>query len=180
MLQVLWTLAWRLALLGGVVGWALRDHGAIGVVSVCLLLGLLLPNPVLDFIAALWHALRVAVWGPVQGRHFSYRAARVRVVTDNSHRRWVDLRDVRKILGFTASNASLAIAHPNGYRLIGRRATPHLCDEALLAHLRRQPGAEALKFRQWVERDIAFSARRQREHCGVRGQSDMSRPTDPP
>ena len=166
--QVLLSLAWRLAVLGGVAWWAWRTHDVFALVPLCLLISLLLPNPVLDLFAELWHALRVAVWGPVEGLHFSYRGRSVRVVTDAQHRRWVKLSDVRKIIGFTASDSSLSIAYPGGFRLFGLPATAHLCDESLLAHLRTEPSAEALKFRQWVERDIAFAARRQRERLGTR------------
>lgn len=166
--QVLWTLAWRLAVLGGVAWWAWRTQAVFALVPLCLLISVLIPNPALNLIAELWHALRVAVWGPVEGRHFSYRGRSVRVITDAQHRRWVNLRDVRKIIGFTASHSRLSVAYPDGFRLLGARGTAHLCDESLLAHLRTEPGAEALKFQQWVERDIAFAARRQRERFGIR------------
>jgi hypothetical protein len=172
--QVLLSLAWRLAVLGAVAWWAWRTQDAFALVPLCLLVSLLIPNPLLNLIAELWHALRVAVWGPVEGRHFSYRGRSVRVIIDEDHRRWVNLRDVRKIIGFTASDGSLSIAYPDGFRLFGRRSAAHLCDEALLTHLRTEPGAEALKFRQWVERDIAFAARRQRERFGIRAANPAS------
>jgi hypothetical protein len=168
MLQVLWTLAWRLAVLGGVAWWAWRTQDVFALVPLCVLSTLLIPNPALNLIAELWHALRVVVWGPLEGRYFSYRGRSVRVVTDAQQRCWVKLRDVRKIIGFTAGDSSLLIAYPDGFRWLGTRSTAHLCDESLLAHLRTQPGAEALKFQHWVERDIAFAARRQRERFGIR------------
>lgn len=171
MLRVLLTVGLRLAILGVVAWWAWWAWGASGLVPLCLLAAVLLPHPVLDLSSELWRALRLAVWAPVEGRHFSYRGHSVRVITDADHRRWIDLRDVRKILGFTASNTSLSITYGDGYRLLGPGAPAHLCDEALLTHLRTEPGAEALKFRQWVERDIAFAARRLRARFGVRDQA---------
>jgi hypothetical protein len=173
--QVFLSIALRLALLSGVAWWAWRSWDAWALVPLCLFAGLMLPNPLLDLLAELWHALRVGVWGPVEGRHFSYRGHSVRVITDAQQRRWVRLSDVRKILGFTASDTRLAITYADGLRMLGSPATAHLCDEALLTHLQTEPGADALKFRHWVERDIAFAARRQRERlggrAGVKGES---------
>jgi prophage antirepressor-like protein len=41
-------------------------------------------------------------------------------------------------------------------------------EEALLAHLRKERAPEAARLRVWVEREIVFPARRERERLGIR------------
>ena len=55
---------------------------------------------------------------------------------------------------------------------------PHLSDEALLAHLSKERAPVAVKLRGWVEREIVFPARRQRERQGIRLESLDFRASD--
>ena len=41
-------------------------------------------------------------------------------------------------------------------------------DEALLAHIAKERTPEAVRLRQWIEREIVFPARREREQRGIR------------
>jgi hypothetical protein len=41
-------------------------------------------------------------------------------------------------------------------------------EEALLAHLLKERAPEAVRLRVWVEREIVFPARRERERLGIR------------
>ena len=168
MTSILLSLALRLAACAG-VGWlAWRWAGAWGLAPAVALLGLLLPHPLLALVIELRQKMREQVWKPVEGHYHAYHGTPVQVITDERHRRWVRVDDVRKITGFTASMAALSLTYPNGYRLLGRPAVPHLADDALVAHLRTESKPDALKFRHWVEREIAFPAQRQRERFGVR------------
>jgi len=45
---------------------------------------------------------------------------------------------------------------------------PHISEEALLAHLLKERAPEAARLRVWVEREIVFPARREREQLGIR------------
>jgi hypothetical protein len=72
-----------------------------------------------------------------------------------------------RIVGYTASDNALALIYPNGWRHIGRPAQAHFSDDALLAHLGKERSPQALRFRHWVEREIAFPAQRLRRHAGV-------------
>ena len=162
------SIAWRVA--AGVaaswLGWRLQ--GTAGLLYGAPVFGFLLARALLDAASALRHALRAAAWRPVQGRHFAYHGVYVRVIEDERHHRWVRAADVRRIVGHTASDGALALTYPDGWRLLGTPAEPHFSDEALLAHLAKEPLPRALKFRHWVEREIAFPARRVRERYGVR------------
>ena len=92
------------------------------------------------------------------------------MLEDDDHRRWVRAADVRKVVGLTASYGALALSYPNGWRSLGKPAEPHFSDEALIAHLAKQGAPEALRFRHWAEREIAFPAQRLRERLGIRPQ----------
>ena len=50
---------------------------------------------------------------------------------------------------------------------MGEPAQPHFSDDALITHLSKERAPEALRFRHWAEREIAFPAQRLREHLGI-------------
>ncbi len=179
MTSVLLSLAWRL--LGCVgLGWlAWRWAGVWGLAPVLLLLAVLLPHPLLALASELKQKMREQVWKPVEGHYHAYRGTPIQVITDERHRRWVRVDDVRRVTGFTASTAALSLTYPNGYSLMGRPAVPHLADDALVAHLRTESKPAALKFRHWVEREIAFPAQRERERFGVRLEVPDFKPSTP-
>jgi hypothetical protein len=161
-------LSTRLALCAA-TSWALwRIGGPVLMVLGTPLYGIALARPLLDLAGELRHALRAAAWRPLEGRHCVYRGTPVQVLEDESHVRWVRAADVRRIVGHTASNGALALTYPDGWRLLGTPPEPHFSDVALVAHLRTERSARALHFRHWVERTIAFPARRQREQLGIR------------
>jgi len=163
-------LAARLALCAA-ASWGLwRIGGAALMVWSAPLYGIALARPLLDLASELRHAMRAAVWRPLEGRHCVYRGTPVQVLEDESHVRWVRAADVRSIVGQTTSNHALALTYPNGWRTLGTPPEPHFSDEALITHLRTERSAEALRFRHWVERTIAFPARRQRERLGTRAE----------
>jgi hypothetical protein len=165
-MSLAWTFAIRLAVCFAFAYLAWRGVGPVGLAVSAGLFGLLLAKPLVELASALRHAIRARAWKPVEGRYWAYRGQPVQVLEDEDHRRWIRADDVRAIVGFTASNGALALTYPNGFRKLGRPARPHFSDEALLAHLAKENSTRALKFRHWVERDIAFAARRLRERKG--------------
>jgi hypothetical protein len=176
MSEVVRRIAWRVAL-GAAVAWcAWRLGGLTTMVGTLPLFGVLLARPLIDLASALRHAARAAVWRPLEGRHFVFRGTPVQVLEDDDHRRWVRAADVRRVIGHTASNGALALSYPQGWRSMGRPAEPHFSDEALIAHLAKETSPDALRFRRWAEREIAFPAQRLRGRLGVRPEG-AGRPT---
>jgi hypothetical protein len=135
------------------------------------LIGLLMAPVLVELACEIWYAMRRSIWRPVEGRYFAFHGRPVHVLEDADHRRWIRLSDVRAIAGFTASDGALRLTYPNGWRLCGRPAVPHLSDEALLAHLAKERAPTAAKLRHWVEREIGFSARRKREHRDIKAEA---------
>ena len=158
----------RLLLCAG-VSWVLwRYLGLAVAIASAPLYGIALARPLIDLTSDLRHAARAAVWRPLEGRHFVYRGTPVQVLEDDDCRRWVRAADVRAVVGHTATNSALALTYPSGWRTMGKPAEPHFSDETLIAHLAKQGAPEALRFRHWVEREIAFPAQRLRERLGIR------------
>ena len=147
---------------------AWRFGGLVVMVTSAPLYGIALARPLLDLASELRQRTRAAVWHSLEGRHFAYRGVPVQVLEDAEQRRWVRAADVRRIVGFTASDGALALTYPDGWRALGRPAQPHFSDEALITHLSKESSPEALRFRHWTEREIAFPARRLRERLGDR------------
>ncbi|MEO7338714.1 MAG: hypothetical protein ABIV63_19250 [Caldimonas sp.] len=168
MTAVLGTIALRLALCAGVTWLAWRFGGLTSAVGTIVLYAVALPRPLIDLASELRHQTRRAHWRDVEGRHFAYHGSPVSVHEDIDHRRWIRVRDVRTIVGFTSSDAALAVTYPNGWRLMGRPPEAHLREDALLAHLTKERSPATAKFCHWAEREIVFPARRQRERLGIR------------
>jgi hypothetical protein len=178
MIRTLATIALRLAVCVLVVWAARRWLGNVAMVTTLPIFGVALARPLLDFAGDIRDAIKGARWRHVQGRHYAFRDQPIRVVTDADHQRWVHLGDIRAIAGFTASDGALTLTYPNGARRLGKPAELHLSDEALLAHLRKERAPDAVRLCLWVEREIVFPARRERERLGIRIEAVDFRPSD--
>ncbi len=168
MTGVVATIALRLAACT-LLSWAVwRWFGAASMVTTLPLFGIALAKPLLDLAGELRRAMHQAHWRDVEGEHYAFHGRPVRVIEDVDHVRWVRLADVRAIVGFTASDGALAVAYADGVRRLGRAGEPYVRDEALLAHLAKERSPDAVRLRAWVEREIVFPARRERERLGIR------------
>ena len=168
MIAALRTIGLRLAICLLLTWLVWRAFGPPGLPLVLASCGLALARPLLDLVGAIRHELRRANWRELEGRHFVFKSLPVRVVEDEDRQRWIRVADVRRIVGFTASDGALQVTYPAGWKVTGRPPEPYLSDEALLAHLTKERSPRAARFRQWVEREIVFPARRQRKHLGIR------------
>ncbi|MEP6738914.1 MAG: hypothetical protein ABJA61_00960 [Caldimonas sp.] len=178
MSRLLLSIAVRLALCAAVAWGVWRLMGTVALVLTAPLWGIALARPLIEVASDLWHYMRQANWRALEGRHYDFRGKSVSVIEDSDKQRWIRLADARAIVGFTASDGALKITYPNGFRLLGKPPEAHLSDEALLVHLGKERSPVALKFRHWVERQIVFPARRQRERHGVRLESLDFRSSD--
>jgi hypothetical protein len=177
-IEMLTTIAIRLALCGAATWLVWRLDFGVGTVFMAALLGIALARPLVELTLAVWHELRRANWRELEGSRYVYKGRTVHVVEDADHQRWIRLADIRAIAGFTASDAALRVTYPGGWRVQGRPPALHLGDEALLAHLVKERSPEVAKLRHWVEREIVFPARRQRERHGIKLESLEFRGSD--
>lgn len=169
MSHTLLTLALRLAIAAAIAGLAWWHSGPSSLFVIALALsGPLLARPLVELAGDLRRELRRAVWAPLEGRHFVFRGKAVQVREDVDHRCWIRLADLRRIAGFIASDGALALTYPQHWQADGGDGSPWLEAEAAVVHLRREPGVTALRLAQWVDREVAYPARRQRERLGIR------------
>lgn len=165
------SIALRVAACTAATWGAWRMFGASGLVFVAPLVGVAFARPLIELGATAFRAMRHANWRHVEGRHYAYRGRSIGVIEDADGQRWIRLGDVRAIVGFTASDGAFAIAYPDGLRRIGRPVEPYIGAEALLVHLGTERRPKAIRLRIWVEREVAFPARRKRERLGIRTTS---------
>ena len=169
------SIALRVAACAAATWGAWRLFGTAWLVFVAPLFGVALARPLIELTASAFRALRHANWRDVEGRHYAYRGRPVSVVEDADGQRWIRLADVRAIVGFTASDGALAIAYPDGMCRAGRPPEPYIGAETLLVHLGKERGPESLRMKIWVERAVAFPARRDRTRPTASATSDESR-----
>ena len=141
--------------------------GRFALVVTSPLLAAALAHPLLTLLANLRHKAREHTWLPVHGKHFVYKGATIGVLEDDDHCRWISLADIRKVVGLTASERALTVAYPGRCRVLAA-GRPYLRDDALVEHLGKENAPPALRFRTWVEHDIAFPGRRIRANRGIR------------
>lgn len=124
-------------------------------------------RPLIVLASSVRHTVRERLWMPVHGQHYVFKDTTIHVLEDDDHRRWVNLADVRKVVGATASERALAITYADRLKVMGTPAQVHIRDDALVAHLGKENRPTALRFRTWVERNIAFPGRRIQKRFGV-------------
>lgn len=132
----------------------------------------LMKRPLFDLLADFRRRVREHVWLPVHGHHYVFKGMTIHVLEDDDHCRWISLADVRKVLGVTATERALAHTYPGRLQSMGEAAETHIRDDALVTHLSKENQATALRFRTWVERNIALPGRTIRKRLGIRSDNE--------
>ena len=170
-MPLLLTIAIRLAACSGVAWLAWRWHGASGLVFSAPLFGVALAKPIVDAISAWLRVTRRLAYCDLEGRHYVHRGAPVDIVEDAEHVRWLRTADVRRIIDALPDDAVLARLYPTGVRAeAAARAAlappgARISAEALADYLRKSTQPRSLRFARWLERDVAYGARRLRERA---------------
>jgi hypothetical protein len=118
--------------------------------------------------AETYHALRSAAIKPLNGQYYQYMSWRLHILEDDDRCRWVATDEVRCIVGHLASDQALAQIYPTGHQYMGKKQGGYLRDDVLLTHLAQATTPQAIRFKNWAERNIAFPARTQRQRLGIR------------
>ena len=159
------TIAIRLAGCCAIAWLAWRWFGAAGLVYSAPLFGVALARPIVDAVSAwLRLARRIAV-GDVEGRHYAHRGTAIDIVEDAGHVRWLRTDDVRRVIEGLPGDALLARLYPDGIRIDAPRHAARISAEALANYLGKSTAPTARRFARWLERDVAYAARRLRERA---------------
>jgi hypothetical protein len=122
---------------------------------------------VVDLLAEMGWQIRRAALEPLSGKHYQFQNFQLQVVEDDDHCRWIPTDKVRQIVGQLASDEALALLFPSGHQRLGDQQKGYLRDDALVAYLGGAHSAQAIKFKNWIERNVAFPARRIRQRRGI-------------
>ena len=141
--------------------------GKFALVFASPLLAAFIARPVMALVSSFRHGVRSAVWLPVHGQHYVHGGITIHVVEDDNHCRWVSLADVRKLVKTIPNERTLANTYPGRLQSMGTPASPHMRDDALIAHLSKVNQPAALKLRTWAERNIALPGRKIRKDLGI-------------
>ncbi len=166
-MSLLLSLVLRLAACSAVAWLAWRWLGTAGLVYSGPLFGLALARPLVDALGAWWRTTRRLAYGDLQGRHYAHRGTPIDVLEDADHVRWLSTADLRRVLPGLPADAVLGRLWPAGLQTVAGRGrtrggVPRISAEALAAYLAKSTEPDSLRLRRWLEREVAFPARRRR------------------
>jgi len=143
-----------------------RFFGATGFLMAAPLWGALLALPILDSFGAGARALRWLSWIDVDGRYYAHRARWVDVVEDTGGQRFIRLDHVRQFLPGLPADATFIHLYTDRTLTHGRLAHAYLRDDAVLEYLAKASSDDAIKLRQWVDREVLRPGKKRREYEG--------------
>ena len=140
--------------------------GIVGFLMAAPLWGALLALPILDGFGAGARLMRWLSWIDVDGRYYEHRARWVDVVEDSGGQRFIRLGHVRQFLPDLPADATFVQLYADRTLTHGRIAHAYLRDDALLEYLAKASTDDAIKLRQWVDREVLRPGKKRREHEG--------------
>jgi hypothetical protein len=151
----------------GMVGYWLADSvlGRVMLLFVVWGYGAAISRPLINLVANFRHTVRAGVWLPVHGTHYVFKGTTIHVLEGDDDWRWLPLADVQLALGRTFNARVLAITYPDCLEKGGRPLRMYIRDDALITHLGKLNDPRALRFRTWLERNVALPARRARQRA---------------
>jgi len=155
-----------------------RLLGPVVWLFLAVVMGLAFNRIVIDVVAAMsWQfkSLRLKSLG---GTHYKFQSFNVTILEDESHCRWIATDLVRKIVGQLASDQALATIFPSGHQYLGKDKKGYLRDDALVEHLANATTPQAIKFKNWAQRNIAYPANKTRERLGIKLAAPTSDPDE--
>lgn len=138
------------------------------------LVGISFTRVVIDVAAAMNWEIRYQALKPYQGVHYSFQSITMCIFEDDDHCRWLPTKDLRKVLPALPSDAMLQSTYPRGFQWVFKPPQPHLRDDAVLHYLRSAQTSQAIKFKNWMDRNVAFPAVKARKERGIY----IGQPTD--
>jgi hypothetical protein len=167
MANLIWRTVGAVALCAGFYALTHRLLGPVVWVLLAVLAGVAFSRIIIDTTAELNWWLRSSMLAPLGGTHYVFQNFVVHVVEDDNHCRWIGTEEIRKIVGQLVSDQTLAHRFPCGHQHLGKAKNGYLRDDALVAYLASANTPQAIKFKNWVERNIAFPARKIRQRKGI-------------
>ena len=167
MANLIWRSVAAVAVCGGFYLLTNRLLGPIVWLPLAVVIGVAFSRILVDATAEWGWQMRRATLQPLAGIHYKFQTFTIHVIEDEDHCRWIATEEVRKVVGQLASDEALAALFPSGHQRLGKNQKAYLRDDALVAHLANATTPQAIKFKNWAERNVAFPARKIRQRKGI-------------
>ncbi|MBL8328649.1 MAG: hypothetical protein JNJ71_07330 [Rubrivivax sp.] len=149
-----------LAAVGWSIGWALQNVTGLSVALVLLspLIGFALAPLLGSLLGHSVDAMKAAAIRDIDGQHYEYKGRPLVVVEDLQGDRWIQIKGLRSILrALPRDEVLLRIAAEDVARGEGSRALLFRA-QGLNAYLQRNQDDNAVRFRNWLQREVIFPA----------------------
>lgn len=136
------------------VAW--RQADAIGLIFSSLVFGIALASPFLDLLLHTKLLLKQRVLSGVHSRHYVFQMTDIDIVRDAHQQCWLSVMDVRRVIKrFPKDNVVMKL-YPNDVMYDKKLRGSRIRAAALVDYLQRSKNITALKFMQWIEREVIF------------------------
>lgn len=136
-------------------------------VILAALIGVSFSRILIDAFAAMSWRARAVLWMPHHGTYYRFQEFALNIVEDDDHCRWLPTKDVRKVLPGLPSDAMLRQTYPRGFQWMDKPPQAYLRDDGLLHYLNTAQTSQAIKFKNWLNANVAHSARKMRKERGI-------------
>ena len=148
--------------------WLTKDLlGPVEPLFLAVAIGASFSRIIIDLVAEMSWLFRRSMMESMGGTYYQFQNFRLQVVEDDDHCRWIATEKIREIVGQLASDHTLAQLFPTGHQRLGDEQKGYLRDDAVMAHLASANTPQAIKFKNWIERNVAFPARKIRQRQGI-------------
>lgn len=146
-----------------------RGLGPVGLAVSSPIFAMAFARPIFDVFSGVRRTAKRLALISVEGHYYSHRGQPIEVLEDEEHHRWLRLIDVRKLLKGLPQEAVLALQFPQ--RVQDRRIRA----DALRDFLSKSQEGEALRFKNWLERELLVPTARTRQRMGLPPASQTTR-----
>lgn len=166
-----------LACAGWYVGWSMKGTLGLAVAMVTLspLIGIAISMVFAPVMSSSLATIKAAAYKDLEGKHYEYKGKPLLVMEDSAGDRWIQTSGVRRIVAGLPRDAVLArIAADSIRRSKGARGL-FIQAQALDAYLRKNQDDAAIRFRNWLQREVVFPAERAKDRRPIVGPSGNHR-----
>ena len=156
-----------------------RFVGPVGLVVSAPLYGVLLAKPLFELFAETRAAAKTLAFSQIQGRNFEHRGFKLDIVEDDLHHRWINLKDVQKLIPTLPRPGVLQAQFPDDVQEDSKIHGQRINANALLLYLAKSTEPSSLRFRNWLEREVVLPGAKVRERLGIREQQSTTSDNQP-
>lgn len=143
----------------GMLAMALRFSPLAGVFVT--LFGAILARPITNFASALHRQAQDIRYRHLNGNYYEFDGYPMVIHTDRTGTPWIDIQSVRSAFNQIPSDPVLKRIF--GDQIMGD-IRPRIHVDALIAYFRKAHDPRSIRFKRWLERDVAFPAQNRKKN----------------